>query len=108
MGVRTKASIQEVLKVASGGLIASIITLIVSFSLNVGYNDVENLKKKLETKVDVSVYDKDISTINRRLDLFDDRQDVYINEINVGLSDVKQQNAVIQNDVKWIKEQLKK
>ena len=108
MGVRTKASIQEVLKVATGGLIASIITLIVSFSLNVGYNDVENLKKKLENKVDVSVYDKDISTINRRLDLFDDRQDVYINEINVGLSDVKQQNAVIQNDVKWIKEQLKK
>ena len=80
-----------------GSAFVSIATVIISFGLYANRDNSKQIDQKLEQKVDKVVYEKDQKVVNDRLN----NCEVEVKQL---LIEIKEGQAEIKTDIKWLKD----
>lgn len=92
----------------SGSLIASIIVVLVAFSLNAKRDDSKELIYKIDNKVDKSEFQKKCDENEVRFSNIEKTQAESIDKNTMILQELVKQNATMQTDIAWIKREIDK
>jgi uncharacterized membrane protein YvbJ len=88
-------------------LIISVIVMFFGFMLNTGERTTNKFEKQIEQKVDKATYEKDISVMAKRLEQNEAKQHELDVEIKTLLQELREQNAEMRTDIKWLKAETK-
>lgn len=91
-----------------GSIIGSIIVFMIGFSVTASRDDSKELAAIINGKLDKAAYEVQCDKTDVRLTQLESNQADILKEMNKALQIIAVQNATMQSDIGWIKQELKR